>query len=244
MNPLKLFPALALACLLPSSSLLAFDYAGKVALTGFVGYDTFAMGDVNKTLNQVGGSITDGYEFGGGLSYGVTHNVMLTLGLCELRNQDSFNGGTISLPALSTYLREDYFFTNVAKNLDLSIGGGLEYDVLDGNTSVDPNGPAASIKSSGWAGSPGGGGGVTVGTAPSGAQYVLTNCQGSTIGVLFSVGARYFVLPRLSINTQVGYRYSHIYAVTGTTDGQTGPEDETVDYSGLITRLEASYYFF
>lgn len=230
---------LMLAGLLRPAGLQAFDYAGRWGLTGFGGFNTYAMGDVNDTLSQFNGSLNRGYELGLGLSYGVSSRVLVTAGFGELFNSASFDGGSISLPALSGSLRGDYVFPKIFEAFDLSLGGGLEYDYLDGSTSVDPASAAGGIKASSW----GGGGGTPGGAAPSGAAYVVTTCVGSTVGAQASLGLRRFVSEQFALGAEAGYRYAHIYQVTGTTNGVSGPEKETVDYSGLILRVSGTYFF-
>jgi hypothetical protein len=237
--------------------LKAYDYNGKWGVDVFGGLDTLAMGDVNNTLSHHGGSLNSGWEAGLDLNYGLSSNWLINLGLSEIFDQDTFNGGVISLPALSFLAGGEYvILPNVFKGFDLGILGGLEYDMLDGNTSIDPavfnagNGYQGSgLRSSArrqvsWSGPPvSGGGSVPTGTAPSGDTYVVTNCVGQTVGGQLSLKLKYFVTENTALALQAGYRYSHIYGVIGTQNGVSGPEGETVDYSGLISRLSATYYF-
>jgi hypothetical protein len=236
--------ALMAGLLVPALGLQAFDYAGKWGISGFGGFDTLAMGDVNNTLSNWGGSINDGWEAGVGVSYGLSSSVLIDLTGGEIFDQASFNGGSISLPALSFKLGGEYvFLPNALKDFDLSVAGGVEYDMLDGSTSIDPTVitgvKSAGVSASGW----GGGGGTPSGTAPSGAQYVVTTCVGQTVGGQLSLRGKYFVTTQCALGLEAGYRYSHIYDVNGTTNGVTSHEAETVDYSGLLSKLTITYYF-
>jgi len=222
--------------------LKAFDYAGKWGLSLSGGYDNAAMADVNEELSKAGGNLTNGLEGNISLSYGFTPAILMSLAIGELYNHDTFTGGQITLPALSFQLGEQYVaWTSGA--FDLSVCGALEYDALDGNTSIDPGtfqGDHASSfrRSQDW-----GGGGTPTGTAPSGQTYIVTNCVGSTIGAQLSLKGTYFFTPHIATGLEAGYRYSHIYQVTGTTDKVTGPESETVDYTGFLSKLSVSYFF-
>src|SRR6266478_5329914 len=84
-----------------SAPVQAFDYSGKFGINGSLGLNTLAMGDVNHTLSKYGGNISSGWEAGLGLSYGLSKSFLLNLGVGEIFNQSSFQGGNISLPALS-----------------------------------------------------------------------------------------------------------------------------------------------
>ena len=215
------------------------------------GFDTLAMGDVNKTLSQWDGNLSKGWEGGVGVSYGFTPRILANVGISEIFDQDYFNGGSISLPALSFLLGVEYVvWPGAFKDFDLSVAGGGEYDMLDGNTSIDPGQIEAETyhdsslhHPEGWSGVGGGGGAVPTGTAPSGQTYVVTNCVGQTVGAQLSLKGRYFMFTHLALGLAAGYRYAHVYNVMGTTNGVTSREQESVDYSGLITRLDATYYF-
>jgi hypothetical protein len=257
---MKLLLAALLVLLLslaPQRRAWAYDYNGAWGLDLFGGIDTLAMGDVNKTLSEHGGSLSNGWEAGFSVDYGLSSNWLLTVGLSEIFDQDSFRGGVISLPALSFLAGGEYVvWPGLFKGFDLSVLGGIEYDMLDGNTSIDPGvfdaasgyqGSAlrhSARRQVSWSGPPvTGGGSVPSGTAPSGDTYVVTNCVGETVGGQLSLKLKYFVTSQIALALQGGYRYSHIESVTGTQNGVSGPEAETVDYSGLISRLSASYFF-
>ena len=243
--------ALFLALALAAGPLRAFDYAGKWGVTLSGGYDNTSMADVNEELSKAGGNLTNGLEGNLGLSYGVTPGILITADVGELYNHDNFTGGSITLPALSFQLGEQYVAWTSGP-FDLSVCGALEYDALDGNTSIDPgtfqgnvsatseSRPSASSlrHASDW-----GGGGTPTGTAPSGQTYIVTNCVGSTIGAQLGLKANYFFTGHIGLGLEAGYRYSHIYQVMGTTDKVTGKESETVDYSGFLSKLSASYFF-
>jgi hypothetical protein len=241
--------ALALAFMGLTLPLRAFDYAGRWGVTGSLGADTLAMGDVNDTLSRFNGKLDAGWEADLGLSYGFTSRTLAKVSVGEIFDEASFHGGTISLPALSFMAGGEYVIVPKAfGSVDVGIGGGVEYDVLDGNTSVDPGVIAggttgARARTAGWAGTGGGGGAVPTGTAPSGATYVLTNCQGQTVGGQITLNGRFFATPQFAVGLEAGYRYAHVYNVIGTTNGVSGPESESVDYSGLISKLSGSYYF-
>jgi hypothetical protein len=231
---------LILFCL-AASSLQALDYAGKWGVDLFGGANTQAMGDANKTLATVGGSIHNGFEWGLDATYGLGSNVQLALGAGEIYNSDKFNGGSIILPALSFSLGTNYMLPRFASNFDVGLGLGAEYEWLDGETSVDPSViPAGHID--GWLGGGGGGGGGG-GTTPSGGTYVVTECQGGGVGGMANLHARYFFTPNWDLLLLAGYRYAVVGHVIGTRNGFSEVEKEQVDYSGLVTRLCLGYIF-
>jgi hypothetical protein len=230
--------ALILFCL-ASGSLQALDYAGKWGLDLYGGANSQAMADANKTLATVDTGIHNGYEAGGALFYGLASNWRLDLGVGEIFNHASFHGGQIALPALSIPLRCEYILPRFASNFDVGLGAGLEYDILDGETSVDstvyPNGFSA-----GWLP---GGGGPGGGSSPSGGTYLVHSCEGTTLGGQASLHGRYFFSDHWSVLLEAGYRYSVVSHVIGSSGGVSEVEKEVVDYSGLLTRLSLGYIF-
>lgn len=239
-----------------SSSLFAFDYSNHWGVTLDGGLNTEAMGDVNSVINKYGGSLNSGEEAALTISYGFSPQVLMNVGVGEILNSASFNGGYVSLPALSIMAGGEYVvFPQLFGFLDAGFCGALEYDILDGSTSIDP-GVISNYEGVGyqdnahakhpnlfWAGS--GGSTTPSGSSPSGQNYLVTDCSGSTFGGELSAKFRYFVFSHLPLGLELGYRLAHVYGVNGvqTWNGVSGPENESVDYSGFFTRLSAGYFF-
>lgn len=213
---------------LPSHALAS----GQWGISGFAGYHTYSMSDlndevvapINVLLSGTGFSmdeITSGIGFGGGLRYRSPGNLVVGVDYERLDGSTELSvpGGSfeITTPADAISATLVYFFPSESK-ARFGLGGGLGYYSSSGEVRVYDS--------------------TTL-------QEETESLEGSGFGV-HGVGAMDLTFsPAVHLEANVGYRYAKTtdLVIAGIQAQTANGDDATLDWSGLLTRVGITFYF-
>ena len=229
--------ALVLSLMAVSSlSLQAGGREGKLGISGAFDYATYAMSDINAMAVPGQALLSSGMGGGGAITYGFTPAIEAGIIINYLTASSDYSATvgvapfdlktTVkdSLPIIEILLGGNYVFPDVATGLDLKIGLGLGFDMLNGTSSNDTSLNGVSVFS-----------------------YSST-VTGSGFGALVSLGGEYFVSPQFSLGLDLGYRYASISPITISSSGfsgtltKAGGANAAADYSGLNIKVGGTFY--
>jgi len=187
------------------------------------GYGSFAMTDVNNSVNGSGMSKING---GTDLSLSAEWRPMPALEVAvDIETLLAYTSGNnygadvdLSLPALWVG-PSAYYVLPLNDQWDLRAGGGIGYVGL------------VSAQE----------------TIKGGGQYTAVDFSGSGFGARALVAADYYFTRHISLGLELGYRYAVINSFTkdggAAVQKNDGGGDMSLDYSGLHSKLALGYWF-
>ena len=229
--PLRVPVILAILSVSPFLSGTALA-SGQWGVSGFAGYQTYSMSDlndelitpINLALSGTGFSmdkITTGIGFGGGIRYRTSGN--LTIGVDYERLDGSSKlevpGGSfeISTPADVVSATVVYFFPSESK-VRFGVGGGLGAYTSAGKAKVYDS---------------------------STLQEETEKLEGKGLGA-HGVGTMDLTLSSVAhLDANIGYRYAKTrdLVIAGEKALTASGDDAVLDWSGLLTRVGFTFYF-
>jgi opacity protein-like surface antigen len=216
------------------------DVEGKFGVFGNLGYEMFALGDVNQfiltpindemaAIHASGSlsSINGGGEGGGGLQYGVTSNLLVG---AELDYVGASSKATFTLPTGES-MTYDYSFPLLSLGVFAKGAWPLtDRLLLTGGLGLDYLSMSGTIKATDYRG-------VTT----------QLNASGSGVGFKLSAGGQYFFTGNFSVGLDLGYRFAPINTIKDSDNNtlQVGnpARDMKLDYSGFFTHVGLNLYF-
>ena len=229
--PFRILAMVALLSSVPSLTGTALA-SGQWGVSGFAGYHSYSMSDlndelivpINLALTGTGYSmdkLTSGIGFGGGIRYRTPGNLAIGLDYERLDGSSELKvpGGSfkIATPADVVTATVVYYFPSASK-VRFGLGGGFGFYTSAGKATLYDS--------------------TTL-------QEETEKLEGKGIGV-HGVGALDLTLsPVAHVEANVGYRYAKTRDLVAAGEKliTANGDDATLDWSGLLTRVGLTFYF-